>query len=391
MVPLSADVLNVPEKHATIEEAVEASQDGDTILIEPGIYVIDALDGVLIEKSITLRAVEGPGHTVLRGTAGRCLRIEYVEGPVEIEGLTFESTNAQIAQPGWSSAGGAIYSKYCDHLSINNCVFEKLAGSYGGAIYTVFTKVSLKSSRFQNNEAQFGGAVHSENGNVLVEDSVFVGNNAFYGGATFLGGHTSVVTVKRSVFRSNSARLDGAGNGGALYLYLSQNVQQNHLIEDCLFDNNLAAHGGAVYAKGVIGSTSRLDLQGNTVVNNVALDSGSGLFCEHEIDVHVVNSIYWDRSANDPIVIESLGTVEYSIVRGGHPGLGNLSLKPHFMALRKGDFRLLKTSPGVDAGNGDNASDHDLNGLPRIDLLDVVNTGAGDPNYVDMGCYETQR
>jgi hypothetical protein len=50
-------------------------------------------------------------------------------------------------------------------------------------------------------------------------------------------------------------------------------------------------------------------------------------------------------------------------------------------------LRLEPDSPCVDAADGNVAPSTDVLGLARIDIPDV-NSGAGDPNYVDMGAYE---
>lgn len=45
-------------------------------------------------------------------------------------------------------------------------------------------------------------------------------------------------------------------------------------------------------------------------------------------------------------------------------------------------------SLGIDAADGNSASEVDILGFERGDFIDVANTGIGDPNYADMGAYE---
>ncbi len=47
-------------------------------------------------------------------------------------------------------------------------------------------------------------------------------------------------------------------------------------------------------------------------------------------------------------------------------------------------------SPCIDAANGDTAPELDLLGLARYDDPDVANTGSGECDYVDIGCFEYQ-
>jgi hypothetical protein len=51
------------------------------------------------------------------------------------------------------------------------------------------------------------------------------------------------------------------------------------------------------------------------------------------------------------------------------------------------DLRLQPTSPLLDKGTGDGASETDIDGLPRFDF-GPVGGGFGAPNYVDIGAHE---
>ena len=37
--PAYADIINVPDDFETIQAAIDAAQDGDTVLVQPGVYV----------------------------------------------------------------------------------------------------------------------------------------------------------------------------------------------------------------------------------------------------------------------------------------------------------------------------------------------------------------
>jgi hypothetical protein len=97
----------------------------------------------------------------------------------------------------------------------------------------------------------------------------------------------------------------------------------------------------------------------------------------------VVNSILWE---NDPTQVPAGASVNYSIVQGGHTGIGNLDQDPRFVAPGTGNLRLGSNSPGID--HGDNAAlpagvSTDLDGHQRIQ------DGDGDQiARVDLGPYE---
>jgi len=57
-------VLVVPDAYATVQEAVDAAQDGDTVLVRSGVYTAPT---IVIQKDICLTG-EGPEATVISGT-----------------------------------------------------------------------------------------------------------------------------------------------------------------------------------------------------------------------------------------------------------------------------------------------------------------------------------
>ena len=63
--PVRGAILRVPDDYAGIRVAIDASQDGDMVLVAPGEYVITE-PVTLGGQSITLRGEEGPDKTVIR-------------------------------------------------------------------------------------------------------------------------------------------------------------------------------------------------------------------------------------------------------------------------------------------------------------------------------------
>ena len=95
---------------------------------------------------------------------------------------------------------------------------------------------------------------------------------------------------------------------------------------------------------------------------------------------------------------------EYSIIKGGYPGTGNLSADPRFVNPQSerdlpslnGDYRLTELSAVIDAGSntlaaGAGISSTDLDGNPRYaDNTGVGDKGEGTAPLIDPGAYEFQ-
>ena len=61
----SGTVLHVPSQYSTIQAGINASVNGDTVLVAPGIYEADTI--VIQDKSILLTSAEGPSTTEING------------------------------------------------------------------------------------------------------------------------------------------------------------------------------------------------------------------------------------------------------------------------------------------------------------------------------------
>ena len=67
---------------------------------------------------------------------------------------------------------------------------------------------------------------------------------------------------------------------------------------------------------------------------------------------------------------------------------GVIHTDPNFVDSANDDYRLTGGSGCIDAADGDAAPVTDFFGESRYDDLNTVNTGVGDPNYVDIGACE---
>jgi len=84
------------------------------------------------------------------------------------------------------------------------------------------------------------------------------------------------------------------------------------------------------------------------------------------------------------VTYSDIGMVDDTV----YPGTGNLNAAPDFVS--NTNYRLLDTSPCIDAANGDAAPTTDFDDNPRYDDTSVTDTGVGSPTYTDMGAFEFQ-
>ncbi len=401
-----------------IQDAVNLTRSGDTVLVTNGIYkfsgamVYGASNRVAMANAISLIAVSGPTKTAIVGGAqARCVYVgtnAFVSGFSLVNGMATGSGNSITNQSGggaWCEASGVVsncvfggsYFPYANgSVPSNGCtaVFSG-GGDYGGTIYD-----SVLASNYMS--ASHGAAaamanlvncIVTNNGAALVIGSVIYGgtlsnctiaNNLSFGAENSilyncdiisnLYGGTSTSTNYQCLFFGNS----GGAAGGILYgCILTNNTMGgagSATLYNCLLvGNSIAARydsggGGAYFST----------LYNCTVVSNSAPFDGGVDECT------LYDSIVYDNSILDnlPDLINyspdteffDCDTTPYS------PGSGNITNDPAFVNPTAGDYELASNSPCINSGDNLYVSTtNDLVGNPRI-----------SGGTVDMGAYEYQ-
>ncbi len=151
--------INVPGDYATIQEAIDHTGAGDTVLLADGIYSgIGNREMNCYGRPIVIRSVNGPSGCIIdcEGSGSDthlAFNLSRCEGPeTVIEGLTIRNGYVQ-------NAGGAIAISGSSP-TIRDCVFENNHAQLGGAIYVVYqSNPTIEGCLFVNNSADVGGAV----------------------------------------------------------------------------------------------------------------------------------------------------------------------------------------------------------------------------------------
>lgn len=144
----------------------------------------------------------------------------------------------------------------------------------------------------------------------------------------------------------------------------------------CLFQGNTSASGGALSADASSPQLLNCTIYGNTAT---ILNKPGGVLGTFGSNISLLNCLMWENQI--PILDEppSVTTASHSLIEGGWPGTGNLSVSPIFVN-EPFDLHLKVCSPAVDAGDTTILPPGlDLDGNPRI-----INSGT------DIGVYELQ-
>ena len=231
-----ADVINVPSDYATIQAAVDASSNGDEIIVAPGTYTSTQDDHVVdtLGKAITLRSSGGPDVTIIDGQNARrgitCNNLET--NATVIEGFTITNGTG-------SGSGGGIFCGN-GNITITGCTISgNLANNVGGGIYCGFnSNPTIIGCTISGNTASNsgGGILCADISNPTITDCTISGNTAYYGGGIWCADNSSP-TITGCMISGNAA-----DDGGGIRCNNSSPT-----ITGCTISGNTADYGGGIF------------------------------------------------------------------------------------------------------------------------------------------------
>jgi len=238
----------------TIQEGITGVNNNGTVFLAAGNYNGTGNKDIDVSKSFTLQGA-GKENTIIDAENTNNI-LDIYDGTITIKDLTIKNGYEE----GWGGAIGNVGT-----LTIINCNFENnRATDDGGAICNIGT-LEVKNSNFSNNNAlNSGGAIYNgeiylfpgQHGTLTVSNCVFTDNHAGAGGAVFNQGFAS---IKDSEFIINYAT---NLMGGAIYNSGTMDIINS------IFDANYAHDGlgGAVHNS----NSGILNVEKSTFQNNYA-------------------------------------------------------------------------------------------------------------------------
>jgi len=303
--PGHAATLNVPADYATIQAAVNATQDGDTVLIADGTYSgAGNRDIDFNGKNLTITSQNGPTSTIIdcggRNTTDgsgnhRGFYLHSSETKAVISGVTVKNGYEQaVSGITDSGRGGGIYVAGSS-AAIQNCILSGNTALYGGGLYnyTNAGPITLAGCTLIRNTAQYGGGIYNYNygpDTITLAGCAFTNNTVTYNGGGILNYNygAGTITLTGCTFTANAAVNTSSngvnGNGGGA---LNSNYGAGTIaLTGCLFTSNTSSNGngnsgGGVYNVNNIGGTITLTgctFTANTASNGNSNGNGGGIY-----------------------------------------------------------------------------------------------------------------
>lgn len=184
--------IYVPADYPKIQEAIDHAQNGDTIIVEPGLYQ----ENIIIEaKNITIKSKNPEDPDIVAATvidAGG-------EGPVislsNIPPDTFILKGLTITGGRNEANGGGIIIKDASPTIVLNQIVDNQSMGYGGGIYIYgWSLPNIMSNQILKNSSELGGGgiAVMDCLPVIINNNHFEGNSTSFGGAVYIGEYCSV-------------------------------------------------------------------------------------------------------------------------------------------------------------------------------------------------------
>ncbi|MCP3685966.1 MAG: T9SS type A sorting domain-containing protein [bacterium] len=287
--PCYGTIINIPSDYSTIQTGINASMNGDTVLVQQGTYV----------ENINFN-----GKNII-------LTSNYIYSSISLD----------------------IDSTIIDGNSVGTVVtFDH--GENNDAVISGFT--------ITNGSADQGGGICCINSSPLILNSIICYNELTgNGGGIYCRSSSPVISY--NTIKGNISTIDGAHSGGGIWC--SEN--SSPLISNNLICNNSVNHLGG----GIFSGESSPVLYSNTISNNQADWHGGGIAFRSS-NLLGINTIVWGNS-NEQIYLYNGSSISitFSDIQGGYSGEGNFNMDPLFADSSNGDYHLQEVSPCIDAGD----------------------------------------
>lgn len=297
----------------TIGNAIQAASNGDTILVEPGVYS-EQIDfaglAITLRSQVPFAAVIVAPQPPLPAPPGAMPipAVLFVSGEKRnsvIEGFTIRG--------GASVMGGGIRCLGTSPTIIRNRIVSNgdwngLVWGPGGGIYSANGSPRIEANEVFNNQGTIGGGVYGMNSSFLLTGNSFTANQSWaQGGGVFCqGGRHQIIG---NAFAENLATR-GAG--------LEIDSVGNTVVEANSFTSNQAVgSGGGIASVATAGAAIRV--VDNGFYNNVAAANGGGIHCDQSpatIEGNVFDSNFADIFGGALHLLLSSATVSDNLMAG---------------------------------------------------------------------------
>ena len=180
---VSGEIINIPDDFETIQAGIENSEEGDIVLVEPGVYVenLDFLGRAITVTSL-IHTTDDPAFiysTIIDGNGEDCVVSFHSDEDSSsvLRGFTIRN--------GYQLFGGGVDCQQgTSPLLLDLYITGNAATHYGGGVFfAINSTLYLRRSVISNNRANFGGGIASgDSPQAFLHDVIITNNRALRNG-----------------------------------------------------------------------------------------------------------------------------------------------------------------------------------------------------------------
>lgn len=297
----TATIIHVPDEQSTIQAGIDAAVDGDTVLVQPGIYLeninFDGHNILLGSLFITTGDTSYISQTAIDGSQDNSSTVNFENGEISAAilcgftitdgsvGVRCASSDATLRNLIITNSGAGI-SCGDANTSISHVTIH---GNYRGIICSSTNLELTNAHIYDNHTAYLGGGISLIGSTADLSDVNISGNSAGNGGGIGIDNYSSL-TFTNGIISNNTSTSEG---GGFWCEWSDLNLT------DVTLSNNLSlSFGGGMYI-----SRGNLSIENSLINQNSAL-TGGGIFISGDL-MHLENVIIVGNSAGPTEVVGS--------------------------------------------------------------------------------------
>lgn len=192
---------------ASIQQALDAAQSGDRIILLPGVYSGPGNFNLNPQgKNLTIQSAEPENLDIVASTIidpnglGRGFVLNHPGGtPFVLQGVTIRNA---VCSQGDNPPHGAALSCFGADLLVQFCIFENCNadGGWGGAFYGEDSQAIFEHCLFTANQGRYGGAAAvNVNSSASFDYCTIAGNQAWFGGGGIMTDFDSTLSLQNSI------------------------------------------------------------------------------------------------------------------------------------------------------------------------------------------------
>ena len=226
-------IINVPTSQSTIQNGINSSVNGDTVLVSPGEYKenINFLGKkiVVASKYILTNDTSYISNTVIRGI-NNTSTVSFANNEDSLSILTgFTITNGLVG----------IYCQNSNPTLTFLKIENNASNDFGGGIKCINSNPLIKNTTIRNNQSRYdGGGFYCSNSNPIIMNSTIENNQSYQNGGGLYCSNSNP-KLNNVVVSFNKSMVDGGG------IY-SENNSQPKILNSFISNNISTWYGGGI-------------------------------------------------------------------------------------------------------------------------------------------------